>query len=65
MKMPAWKYKNISLEFIPSGYLKFMVEKQDETWFKTFGDEDLIIAIEEELKLRDLNNSHFYGDKLK
>jgi len=64
MKMPAWKYKGISLEFIPSGYLRFVVKEQDKSWFKYYGDEDLIVAIEKELKLRDLNNDHFWEDKI-
>jgi uncharacterized protein (DUF3820 family) len=69
MKMPFGKYSKIhyppdgvSLEFINSGYLKwlmnqdFMLERKDET---------LLLAVEKELKFREENNCHFWKDKVK
>jgi len=70
MKLNFGKYgpKNfppngISIEFVNSGYLKWLI---DEDWFlRDSRNELLCCAIEEELKLRDMNNDHFYQDKVK
>ena len=61
MKMPFGKYKGISLEFINSGYFKWLLE-QDFILKPRF--EDLVVAIENEMQLRDLDSSHFYEDKV-
>ena len=60
MKMPFGKYRNISLEFINSGYLKWL---SGEDWFVE-KDTDLVLAVEKEIELRDADNSHFYQDKV-
>ena len=60
MKMSFGKYKDVSLEFINSGYFKWLL-KQD--WFID-GDSDLLVGIEKEMKIRDQNNAHFYEDKI-
>lgn len=62
MKMPFGKYKNISLEFINSGYLKWLLQQD---WFLNNYDDHLIICVEMELNVRDLDGSHFYEDKVK
>jgi len=61
MKAPWGKYRGISLEFINSGYLRFLV-KQDFMLKKE--NEDFLLAIENEIRLRDMDNSHFYEDKV-
>jgi len=61
-KMPFGKYKGISLEFINSGYFKWLL---DQAWFLGQSRNELLIcAIEEEMNLRDADNSHFYKDKV-
>ena len=60
MKLPFGKYKNISLELIPSGYLKWLLEQD---WFEEkFSDE--FTAVEEVMSTRDYEQSHFYEDKV-
>lgn len=67
MKMPWGKYgpiKNppngVDIAFINSGYLKWLLEQD---WFlDDEKNELLILAFEDELKYRDQNNCHFYGE---
>lgn len=68
MKMPFGKYgpsslnpKGVSLEFINSGYLKWLLEQD---WF-IMKDDALVLAVEHELKLREKDSSHFYQDKVR
>lgn len=60
MKLPFGKYKNISIEFVNSGYLKWLLTQD---WF--LEKEKECLAVEKELKIRDMNNDHFYEDKMK
>jgi len=62
MKMPFGKYRNISLEFVPSGYFNWLL---DQDWFLKKPDETLLLAIEKEMHLRDMDGSHFYEDKVR
>lgn len=69
MKMPFGKYgpqplhpNGVDLVFINSGYLKWLTEQD---WMLKRKDETLLVAIEEELKKRDNEYSHFYEDKVK
>ena len=63
MRMPWGKYKGVSLEFINSGYFKYLL---NQDWFLGKSENELLIcAIEEEMNLRDMDNSHFYKDKIK
>ena len=60
-KMPWGKYRDVGLWAINSGYLKWVI---DQDWFlKDARNELLCCAIEKEIELRDLDNSHFYKDK--
>ena len=61
MKMSFGKYKGISICFINSGYLQFLI-KQD--WFVMKYDEEVVVAVEKELYERDRGRSHFYEDKV-
>jgi len=61
MRMPFGKYKNVDLVFINSGYLKWLLEQD---WFIE-KDNDLVLAVEEELRLRDADGSHFWKDKVR
>jgi uncharacterized protein (DUF3820 family) len=60
MKMKFGKYRGHDICFINSGYLKWLL---DQDWFLK-RDESEILAIEKELKLRDMDSSHFYQDKI-
>lgn len=62
MELPFGKYKNIELCFINSGYLKWLA---GQDWFIMERPEDEVIGVEKELKLRDMDNSHFYRDKIR
>jgi len=60
--MPFGKYRGISLEFINSGYFKWLL---DRDWFLGQSRNELLIcAIETEMNIRDADNSHFYKDKV-
>ena len=59
-KMPFGKYKGIDIIFINSGYLRWLL---NEDWFIS-KDDDLVLAVEKELELRDMDDSHFYEDKV-
>jgi len=61
MKMPFGKHRGVSLELINSNYLRWLIE---EDWFID-RDDDLVVAVEEELKDRDKWDNHFYDDKVK
>lgn len=61
MKMPFGKHRGVSLELINSNYLRWLIE---EDWFID-RDDDLVVAVEEELKDRDKWDGHFYEDKVK
>jgi len=61
MKMPFGKYKNVSICFINSGYLKWLM---GQDWFVMERDENEVIAVEKELEMRDADDSHFYRDKV-
>jgi len=61
MKMLFGKYRGVSLEFINSGYLQWLI---DQDWFLKKYSEPEIIAVERELELREMDNSHFYEDKV-
>ena len=68
MRMPYGKYgpsrlhpQGVDLVFISSGYLRWLL-KQD--WF-VMKDDELVLAVEKELRVRDLDNSHFFEDKVK
>jgi hypothetical protein len=68
MKMPFGKYgpkhfppDGVSIEFINSGYLKWLI---DQDFMLKNKDETLLLAIEKELKDRDDYNEHFYEDKV-
>ena len=61
--MPWGKYKGISLEFINSGYLKWLL--QQGFMLRKPENELLVCDIEKEIGLRDLDNSHFWKDKVK
>ena len=60
MRMPFGKYKDVDLCFVNSGYLKWLI---DQDWFVD-KDSDLVLEVERELKLRDMDSSHFYIDKV-
>ena len=63
MKMPFGKYRGVELCFINSGYLKWLI---DQDWFLRKSENELLICdIEKELELRDIDNSHFWEDKVK
>ena len=62
MKMPFGKYKNVDLAFINSGSLKWLI---GEDWFIMKSDENLVVAVENELDERERGRSHFYDDKVK
>jgi len=55
------KYRDIELCFINSGYLKWLI---DQDWFLKKFSEPEIMAVETELEIRDMDNSHFYEDKV-
>ena len=59
-KLCFGKYVNISIDFINSGYLKWLV---DEDWFDEKYPEHAE-AVEDELNKRDHEQSHFYKDKV-
>jgi len=61
MKMPFGKHRGVSLELINSNYLRWLIE---EDWFID-RDDDLVVAVETELKERDKWDGHFYEDKVK
>ena len=68
-RIPFGKYgpskihpKGVSINLIPSGYLQWLL-KQD--WFLDKSSDALICIIEEEIKMRDRYNAHFYEDKIK
>ena len=52
----------VDIAFINSGYLKWVVG--EESIFMDKRHEDLIVAIEKELKWREDSDSHFYQDKV-
>ena len=60
MKMMFGKYERVELCFINSGYLKWLI---GQDWFVN-KDNDLVLAVEKELELRDMDSSHFYQDKV-
>lgn len=60
MKLPFGKYKNVSIEFINSGYLKWLL---GEDWFHDKYSE-IADAVEEEYARRGDNSEHFYEDKV-
>jgi len=67
MKLPFGKYgpskkfpSGVDIVFINSSYLKWLLEQD---WFID-SDSDLVLAVEEELRLRDADNSHFWRDKV-
>ncbi len=53
--------RGVDVTFINSGYLRWVAEQDfmDES-----GRWDLLFAIQDELKYRDLNNCHFDDDKV-
>jgi len=55
--MPFGKHKNKTIEEIPSGYLRWMVEELDGD-----KDEELIEAAEAELDYRDKFHCHIADD---
>lgn len=61
MKAPWGKYRGISLEFINSGYLRFLAK---QNFMLKEKNEEFLLAIENELRLRDMDYSHFYEDKV-
>lgn len=61
MKMPFGKYRGISICFINSGYLHWLL---DQEWFVRKNSEELVVAVEKEMKERDFSKSHFYEDKV-
>ena len=61
MKMPWGKYKGISLEFINSGYFKWLIE---QGFMLESKNESLLLAVEHEMNLRDADSSHFWKDKV-
>ncbi len=69
MKIPFGKYgpkkfppNGVDLCLINSGYLKWLI---DQDWFlRDARNELLCCAIEEELNLRNADDSHFYQDKV-
>lgn len=58
MKLKFGKYKNVDICFVNSGYLRWL-KRMD------FVEDDEMVEIERELQLRDMDNSHFYEDKVK
>jgi len=62
MKLPFGKYRGIDLCFVNSGYLKWLI---DQDWFVMERPEAEVIAVEKELESRDMDNSHFWKDKVK
>jgi hypothetical protein len=70
MKMSFGKYgpKNfppngVSIEFINSGYLKWLLEQ--DFFITDKSKEPLYLDIQEEMNQRDINNDHFEKDKVK
>lgn len=59
-KLSFGKYKNISIEFVNSSYLKWLLESD---WFEDQYPEDFE-AVEEEWNTRNYEQSHFYQDKV-
>ena len=60
-KMTFGKYRGFDIAFINSGYLKWLI---DQDWFVMKTPENLVVAVEKELKERDRGKSHFYDDKV-
>lgn len=60
MKLPFGKYKGIHIDFVNSGYLKWLC---DQDWFMDKFPEELN-TVEEELNRRDYEDGHFYEDKV-
>lgn len=58
MKIPFGKYKDLDIVYADSHYLRYL-DNQDWFWEKF---EPLALAVQEEMKIRDLNNSHFDED---
>ena len=61
MKMLFGKYRGVDICFINTGYLRWLI---DQDWFLFKRSEQEVIAIEKELEIRDMDNSHFYEDKI-
>ena len=63
MKMHFGKYKGIEICFVPSGYLKWLL---NEDWFVMKEENQILCCqIEADMAKRDMDNSHFYEDKVK
>lgn len=60
MRFSFGKYKDISVEFVNSGYLKWLL---DQDWFEEKYPDDYEFVVEEHGR-RDDEQSHFYGDKV-
>jgi hypothetical protein len=61
MRFSFGKYKGISIEFVNSGYLKWLL---GEEWFHD-EYEELVVEVAEEYDRRTDNSEHFYKDKVK
>jgi hypothetical protein len=69
MRMPFGKYgpkhfppNGVDICYINSGYLKWVTN--EESIFMDKRHEELVVAIEKELKWREDTDSHFYKDKV-
>jgi len=69
MRFPFGRYgpkhfppNGVDVCFVNSGYLKWFVN--DERIFMDKRNEKIIVACQNELRLRDQDNSHFYQDKI-
>lgn len=60
-KMTFGKYKDKPIYLIRSGYLRWLL---NQDWFIN-KDDDMTVAVEDEIKERDTWNSHFDDDKFK
>lgn len=60
MRLPFGKYKNISLELVPSSYLKWLLEQD---WFEEMFESEFSVVVDE-MNKRGYEQSHFYEDKI-
>lgn len=70
MHMPWGKYgpekfppRGADICFINSGYLRWL--SGQEWFFMKKGNEELVVAIEKELEMRENSGGHFYEDKVR
>lgn len=60
MRLTFGKYKDISIDFVNSGYLKWLIEQD---WFEE-KFQDQWDGVTDELSTRDYEQAHFYADKV-